>query len=51
MEQIDDDDLERLGRAAACDPDRFFEWGAWASPPERWEASPESRLLSGELTP
>jgi RNA polymerase sigma-70 factor (ECF subfamily) len=33
----------------AVDPDRFVEGGAWTSPPERWDALPESRLLAGEL--
>jgi RNA polymerase sigma-70 factor (ECF subfamily) len=30
------------------DPDRFLADGAWASPPVRWDAVPEARLLSAE---
>src|SRR3954452_19350066 len=33
---------------AAVDPDRFARDGAWASPPRRWEESPEQKIRSDE---
>jgi RNA polymerase sigma-70 factor (ECF subfamily) len=36
------------GDEAAVDPGRFLADGAWASPPPRWDALPEERLLAAE---
>jgi RNA polymerase sigma-70 factor (ECF subfamily) len=39
---------EAAGDAPAVDADRFTREGAWASPPQRWEDSPEIALRSAE---
>jgi RNA polymerase sigma-70 factor (ECF subfamily) len=36
------------GDEPAVDPGRFLADGAWASPPQRWDALPEERLLAAE---
>jgi RNA polymerase sigma-70 factor (ECF subfamily) len=39
---------DAAGDEPAVDPDRFTRDGAWASPPRRWEDSPELALRSEE---
>ena len=40
--------LKVLPDAVTLDADRFAQDGAWASPPRRWEDSPERSLESAE---